>query len=76
MLLTKNNFNISRAKFYYLNRKVWSVDLTFAQAVEQLDSNRFESRFDPFPLVDKQIPDLFVTSSQQMLQNFKVAMSL
>ena len=76
MAMTKKNFSISRSKFYYLHRRVWNEKFSFKEMVATLDEKRYESRFNPFPLEEKQIPNLFITASPKMIKNFKVKIKL
>ena len=76
MAMTKKNFSISRSKFYYLHRRVWNEKFSFKEMVATLDEKRYESRFNPFPLEEKEIPNLFITVSPKMIKNFKVKIKL
>ena len=71
MQITTNNFNISRSKFYYHNQKLWSQRVEFKQILQQLDQQKHETRYLPYPLQDGDLPDTFITASPSMISNFK-----
>ena len=43
----------------------------FKDIVKELDNNDNETRYLPFPLEDQELPDIFMTSTPQMMANFK-----
>ena len=71
MQITTHNFNISRSKFYYHNQKLWSEKVEFKEILQQLDHQKHETRYLPFPLQDGDLPDTFITASPEMIANFK-----
>ena len=69
--ITTQQFNITRSKFYYHNQKLWSEKIELKEIISQLDYMKHETRFLPFPLQDGELPDVFITASPEMKENFK-----
>ena len=69
--LNSSSGNISRSKFYYHNQKLWSERVEFKEILQQLDHQKHETRYLPFPLQDGDLPDTFITASPEMIANFK-----
>jgi hypothetical protein len=71
MQLTTNAFQIKPSKFYYHNQKLWSERVEFKEVIAELEELKHETRYLPFPLQDGDLPDIFITVSPAMINNFK-----
>ena len=45
---------------------------SFSSLIKELDELQYESRYVPFPLPPSTIPNIFLTSSASMRNNFKI----
>lgn len=44
--------------------------MSFRELLKKLDQDNLETMYDPFPLGEENLPDIFLTATPQMMKDF------